>query len=229
MKRAWGKAAACIAAAWTLASCASVSVEEDTAYMRQRMPEIVYVLDFDTAHADFEVDRTGKELADFKKNLQLMLKTATAADLTDKLVPAVAETNLHRSRSKSAWLVRGEFKTVKQGSRLLRSAIGFGAGGTKVETHVEVYDLAENPTLPFLTFNTTGGSNAEPGAVLALTTDPLQLAIGAVSGAAHGLSEDTKRTAREITAELSDYMHRRGWISDGQWVQPKHPHGGDPW
>jgi hypothetical protein len=83
--------------------------------------------------------------------------------------------------------------------------------------------------VPFLTFSTTGGSGSEPGAILAFTTDPLQIAIGGVSGAAHGLSEDTKRTAREITAEFSDYMYKRGWISEEQWIKPKRPSAGDMW
>jgi hypothetical protein len=212
-----------------LVSCASVSVEDGTERVTQRMPEMIYVLDFSTANGDFQVDRTDGALAEFKKNLQLMLKTAMAADLTDRLVPAVPGMKSDWSRTTNAWLVRGEFTTVIQGSRLLRSAVGFGAGGSKVETRIEVYDLAQNSGTPFLTFSTTGGSGSEPGAILALTTDPLQLAIGGVSGAAHGLSEDTKRTAREITAELSNYMYQRGWISEDQWIKPKHRRGGDMW
>ena len=158
-----------------------------------------------------------------------MLKTAMATDLTDRLIPAAAVGKSKQSGLRNAWLVRGEFVTVKQGSRLLRSAVGFGAGATKMETRVQVYDLAQNPDTPFLTFSTTGGSNAEPGAILALTTDPLELAVGGVSGVAHGLNEDTKRTAREITAELSNYMYNRGWISKSQWIEPKRPHGTDTW
>ena len=223
------KIGAAVVLSMALASCASVSVQDGTERATQKMPEIVYVLPFSTAHSKFEVDRTGAKLADFKQNLQLMLKTAIVTDLTDRLAPAAAGTKADESRHRNAWLVEGEFTTVKQGSRLLRSAIGFGAGGTKVETRVQVYDLAANSPIPFLTFSTTGGSGAEPGAILALSTDPLQLAVGAVSGAAHGLSEDTKRTARMITAQFSDYMYRRGWITEDQWIKPKKQGGGDMW
>ncbi len=212
-----------------LVSCASVSVEEGTESATPKMPEMIYVLGFSTANGDFKVDRTGKDLADFKKNLQLMLKTAMVADLTDRLVVAVPAIKSDWALHKNAWIVRGEFTTVEQGSRLLRSAIGFGAGQTKVETKVEVYDLAQNTGTPFLTFSTTGGSGSEPGAILALSTDPVQLAIGGVSGAAHGLSEDTKRTAREITAQFSDYMYKRGWIPADQWIKPKHQRATDTW
>jgi hypothetical protein len=213
-----------------LVSCASISVEPGTERATQKMPEMIYVADFSTEHGDFQVDRKGADLADFKKNLQLMMKTAVAADLTDKLVPAAAVGRGKQSGLRNAWLVRGEFVTVEQGSRLLRSAVGFGAGQTVLETRVQVYDLAQDPETPFLTFSTTGGSGAEPGAFAGgITTDPLQLAIGGVSGAAHGLSEDTGRTAREITAEFSDYMYHRGWISEEQWIKPKHERAGDMW
>jgi hypothetical protein len=222
------RAFALLALSCALTSCASISVDDARESVRQNKPSLVYVMDFSTAHADVEVDRTGDALADFKKNLQLMLSTGLVKEISDRLVPAIAENKPANQREKNAWLVRGEFITVKQGSRLLRSAIGFGAGGTKLETRVQVYD-AQNPDAPFLTFNTTGGSNAEPGAILALSYDPLQLAIGAVSGAAHGLSEDAARTSREITAELSDYMYARGWISDQQRVAPKHERDTDTW
>jgi hypothetical protein len=212
-----------------LISCASVSINEGATGEAQKMPEIVYVADFKTADSDFAVDRSGKELVEFKKNLQLMLKTAMATDLTDRLVPAVGVGKAKQSGLRNSWLVRGDFTRVVQGSRFLRGAVGFGAGGTKLETTVRVYDLVQGDTTPFLTFSTTGGSNSEPGAILALSGDPLQLAIGAVAGVAHGLSEDTARTAREITAELSDHMYRRGWISEDQWIKPKHQRNLDTW
>lgn len=208
-------------AGWGLISCASISVQEDAAHTVALKPEKIDVANFDVSRGEFNVDRTGAELADFQRHLQLMMSTGIKTDLTNRLIytePATKTTGTHPER---AWLIRGEFIKVNQGSRLLRSTIGFGAGGTKLETAVSVYDLAGNPSVPFLQFKTTGGSGAEPGAAVALTTDPLQLAIGGVSGIAHGLSEDTARTAREITAELSDYMFRQGWIPESRHIEPK--------
>ena len=206
-------------------------MEDGTERVTQKIPELSYVTGFSTcAGCISKWIARGLSLTDFKKNLQLMLKTAMVTDLTDRLVPAAAGTKADGARhTKIAWLVRGQFTIVNQGSRLLRSAIGFGAGQTKVETRVQVYDLATSSITPFLTFATTGGSGSEPGAILAFTTDPLEIAVGGVSGAAHGLSEDTKRTAREITAEFSDYMYKRGWISEDAWIKPKHQRGNDVW
>jgi len=219
----WGIFAS-IGAGLMLAGCASISVQPGTAVATPQKPQKVYVEAFSTEHGEFNVDRQGAELAEFKTDLQKMMTVGITADLTKRLIPAVAAGNIDVSRRENAWLIRGEFVKVNQGSRLLRGAIGFGAGGTKFETRVEVYDLATGATTPFLTFATTGGSNAEPGALPTLATDPLSLLIEGAGGAgniAHGVTEDTTRTAREITAELSDYMYRSHWISEDKWIQPK--------
>ena len=48
------------------------------------------------------------------------------------------------------WLIVSRFDRMYQGSRMLRSVIGFGAGGTKLEMTVMVYDLSRRPPRPFL-------------------------------------------------------------------------------
>ena len=219
------KSATGLALILALASCASISVEKTAEQSAPQMPQKIYVADFDVANGNFKVDREGTELVKFKQNLRAMMQTGSVTDLSHRLIPAVSATKEQGFQSENAWLVRGEFTKVNQGSRLLRGAIGFGAGGTKMETNIYVYDLNQNSNTPFLTFSTTGGSNAEPGAVTGAATDPVILAIGVVAsgagGVAHGLTEDTARTAREITAELSDYMYRKGWISKDKWIEPK--------
>jgi len=219
------KSTAGLAMMLALASCASISVQKAAEQATPQMPQKIYVADFDIANGNFKVDREGAELVEFKRNLRDMMQTASVTDLSHRLIPAVLTTKEQGFQPENAWLIRGEFTKVNQGSRLLRGTIGFGAGGTKMETNIYVYDLNRNSNTPFLTFSTTGGSNAEPGAVTGAATDPVVAAIGVaasgVGGIAHGLTEDTARTAREITAELSDYMYRSGWISKDKWIKPK--------
>jgi hypothetical protein len=216
-----------LAAALLLSACASISVNPGREADANAMPDKIYVEKFSTVHGDYNVDREGGELKEFKKNLQNILQAAQVADLTNRLIPA-APVNHAPWFHRKAWLIRGQFVLVNQGSRLLRTAIGFGAGGTKLETHVQVYDLDQPGSPAFLNFTTTGGSNAEPGAVTAIATDPLTIvveaALGGASGFSHGLTEDTKRTAREITAVLSDYMYRHQWIPKEKWIEPKEAH-----
>jgi hypothetical protein len=208
-----------------LAGCASISIEPHSESNEAQKPSRIYVEEFGTAHGAFNVDRNGDELRDFKSNLKAMLQTAMVTDLTKRLVPAEEEPKHGSMLGQHAWLIRGTFTRVNQGSRLLRGTIGLGAGATKLETHVEVYDLDVSDTHPFLTFSTTGGSNAEPGAITGVWTDPVTtvvgVGLGGIGNFLHGVTEDTKRTAREITAVLSDYMFRRHWIDSDKWIHPK--------
>jgi Domain of unknown function (DUF4410) len=43
--------------------------------------------------------------------------------------------------------------------------VGFGAGSEEIKVQVEVYDLARNPTAPFLVYGTGEEGRKGPGAV----------------------------------------------------------------
>jgi Domain of unknown function (DUF4410) len=49
-------------------------------------------------------------------------------------------------------LVGGEFLEVDEGNRMRRAMVGFGAGSEEIKVQVEVYDLAQNPSTPFLVY-----------------------------------------------------------------------------
>jgi len=208
-----------------LAGCASISIQPHSESNEAHKPEKIYVAAFAVASGAFAVDREGAELRDFKTNLRTLLQTALVADLSKRLIPAAVAPASGSMSGGHAWLIRGEFKRVNQGSRLLRGAIGLGAGATKLETRVQVYDLSTGSDEPFLTFSTTGGSNAEPGAITGVWTNPvttvLGVGLGGIGNVLHGVTEDSRRTAREITAVLSDYMFRHHWIDADNWIHPK--------
>jgi hypothetical protein len=211
--------------ALVLTGCASISVQPGHNETTELAPKKVYVEAFDTTKGDFRVDRDGEELAAFKTNLQHMMTAGISYDLTKRLIPTTVVEGQPKFPHQQAWVIKGEFVRVEQGSRLLRGAVGFGLGATKLVCKVTVDNLADTRPGPFLSFTTTGGSNAEPGAITAFATDPLtiiiQAAAGSVGNVAHGITEDTERTSREITATLSDYMYQHGWISKDKWVKPK--------
>ena len=220
-----GRASFIAGAAAALAGCASISVQPHSESPQAEKPEKIFVAGFSTAHGIFAVDREAGDLRDFKHDLRVLLQTAMVLDLSKRLIPAREAPSAQPLLGQHAWLIRGEFTRVNQGSRLLRGTIGFGAGATKLETRVQVYDLDTSDDVPFLTFSTSGGSNAEPGAVTGFATDPLtavvSIGLSGLGNVAHGVTEDTKRTAREITAVLSDYMFRQHWIDSDKWIHPK--------
>jgi hypothetical protein len=151
----------CLIASLFLASCASVKVDEKTVSTAStlRKPTIVYVAPFDVTKGIWNVDRDGDELELFKKNASLELQR-----MMIERFPEIAPTlEAPSTLPNEGLLVTGEFTRINQGSRAMRIIIGFGAGGTKVETNVRLYDLSVSFGTPVATFKTTGGSNAQPG------------------------------------------------------------------
>lgn len=203
-----------------VSGCASVSVKDDRLVGDGGLtkPERIYVLPFSTS-GEFNVDREGAELAQFERDLQNMMTAALLERFPNHLVPASPASSLAAVPQGNFWVVGGRFTRVNQGSRALRAVVGFGAGGTKVETDVYVYDRTLGSDLPFKTFRTTGGSGAQPGAVL--SAGPVGAAVSAVGGAAKGLTDDVVRTSRMITADLSEYMFERDWIPEAKRLNAK--------
>jgi len=198
-----------------LAGCASVSVRpgntSSTAQQaRPEAPRKILISDFSFSEANVRADRDGKEEEGFEKKVN--------GDLTRALAHSIGKLGLTSEiiaqndslAVQPAWLIRGRYLRLNQGSRALRSFFGFGAGGTKMETAVEVYDLSVSNKTPLFTFETTGGSGAERGGLL--SPSPYGVGIGVAAKTGTGVSNDTRRTARMIVAYISEELCRRGYI-----------------
>jgi len=212
-----------------LTGCASVSVRESrvSRHSPEKLPKRIYVSAFSTKDAAFHVDREGQELKEFKAktagNLQIALTERLRELAPSELTPKVGLS--------SGWLIKGKFVRVNQGSRALRTAVGFGAGATKMETEVQIFDLKRSSVSPFLSFITTGGSNAEPGALSSLGPVTWLTGVGIIAGGAgnalHGLSEDSDRTAREIRNRLVDYCIEKKLVT-AEWAKTRRFQVNDP-
>jgi hypothetical protein len=205
-----------------LSSCASVSVKGVQRTTRQpvRKPGKIYVAEFDCSHGAYKIAGTeNKEPEAFKCKTAASLAKYVARTISDHVAPAVT-TQTTQGLPHSGWLITGEFVRVNTGSRELRAIVGLGAGGTKMETRVSVTDLSGNGK-PFLTFDTTGGSNAMPG--LLESSGPGSAAISMATQSMMGVTDDTARTSRMIAGELNSYLIQRGWLSKDQAYSVKTP------
>jgi hypothetical protein len=214
-----------------LASCASVSVEK----MRHTIPpqegpkiapDEILIRPFVVSNEALRVDRDSEELEEFKKELRDRLAQQTAERFKKHVANARVVAAGDTLPQGNFWLVSGEFQRVNQGSRLLRSVVGFGSGGTKMDTVVRVYDLSQKEPREFLTFETTGGSNVSQGGLGVLTFPvggPMAFMslANAVDGVRSGVTFDTKRTARETTAVLSEYLQKRRALVGKKPIKPK--------
>jgi len=202
-----------------LAGCASVGVRNPTqSAATPKLPEQIFVADFDTSKGLFRVSRSGDDLMAFQQKTANTLADYLVADLSKSVISTTRHNDAKPART-DAWLVTGEFGRVNQGSRALRGLIGLGAGGTKMETTVRVYDLSHLSRVPLLQFETSGGSNAEPGAIVGGTFGALPNALR--NAGARGVTDDTARTARQITAMVADYYAKNGGTLSGKKVKPK--------
>jgi hypothetical protein len=169
-------------------------------------PPHIYVAPFDTSTGKWLVGREGTELINFKEDFQTNFAHQLVERLT-KLAPT--EPRWVDNLPDHGWLVAGEFVTVFQGSRALRSVIGLGLGETTFQTNVYVYDLDVSKTQYVLAFRTgvpdpkwdTGAGSGSAPSGLAFP-EP----IATASAVGSGLKLDTTRTCREIVAILQQYL-----------------------
>lgn len=223
------RAAAAASAAGLLASCASVSVKDVVRLEPDppsRLPAKVFVAPFTFSPDEVRVDRTGADLENFKFNLRELMTRHLVLRLPKYVAPAEAVAENAPLPRGNYWLVRGNFDRVYQGSRLLRSVIGLGAGATRMETTVVLYDLSGRHPRPFLKITTTGGSNISPGVGGVATffiSGPTALTslFNVVDGIRSGITFDTVRTTREVNAAMSEFLYQRGAIPYSKAAGPK--------
>lgn len=193
-----------------LVGCASVSVKQDRWSQEPLIPPTrVYIADYKVPSESLNVDRAGAEMEEFRAKMAQNFTAVLCEKITARIAPAMPLAEGARP-AKGSWIVEGRVLRVNQGSRLLRSMIGFGAGGTKLEVETTVSAVgARGARRTIAEIETTGGSNAEPG-MLTLPT-PVTAGVRAVlSATLTGVSADQRRTARMITAVMAERLEAQG-------------------
>jgi len=212
-------------------SCASVSVKKTehlSQQMPDRVPDRIFVKPFSFYEPALRVDRSGDSLAWLRNELQEKFTRYLIKRLKKHIAPAEAVAATAPLPRGNYWLVEGRFDRVYQGSRIMRSLMGFGFGGTKLETSIVVSDLSQKNPRPFLLIETTGGSNASPGAIgtamyFVSGITALGSAGNLVEGVRSGLTFDIIRTTQEEAAVLSEYLNQQGAIPAKKALRPKRP------
>jgi len=204
-----------------LAGCASVSVKEDQ-WVKERLalPKRVYVKNYEVPPEVLAVDRAGEELEVFRKTTSDNFTKELCERISKRIAPAVPLQDSTLPQ-RGDWVVEGRFLQVEQGSRLLRSLVGLGAGGTKMEARTTVSAIeARGKKKTIAEIETTGGSNAEPG----LLTFPTPIGGGIralLSLAKTGVTADQRRTARMISAAMAEQLEAQGYKLPGKKEKAK--------
>ena len=212
-----------------MSSCASISVHKVVITKKNaptEPPKEIFILPFSDTDTNFRVGRVDRDLHDFKADLRANMTSELLERIPTYVAPARIVSTKTAIPHGRYWLLTGRFLRVNQGSRLLRSTVGFGAGGTKLETEVIAYDLSCSKPREFMRFETTGGSNISQGICGIVTlpfTGPMALTslFHVLDGTRSGVTFDTRRTAREITASLSAYLRENNMETNAEPLSPK--------
>lgn len=205
-----------------LSSCASVSVTNVITLENQppvHLPRGIYVRPFEFDEGTVRVDRQGQKLDEFEKELQDKLTAELVARFRKFLAPSDPLPSSASVPEGNFWVVTGRFTRLNQGSRALRSTVGFGAGGTKLDVTATISDHTSGEAKPFVLIQTTGGSNAMPGAIMGVIAWPMIL--NGAEGLVAGVTADARRTSKEISAALADYLKKRGVEVSSDAPKPK--------
>ena len=199
-----------------ITGCASVSVKQDQwTQERLALPKRIYVKNYEVPAEALAVDRQGPELEEFRQTTADNFTKELCERISKRIAPAVPLADGVRPE-KGSWVVEGSFLRLNQGSRLLRSLVGLGAGGTKMEARTIVSAVeARGARKTIAEIETTGGSNAEPG----MLTFPTPIGGGiraVVSLAKTGVTADQRRTARMITAAMAEKLEAQGYQLSGK-------------
>jgi Domain of unknown function (DUF4410) len=229
------------AAPWVLvllvsAGCASTEVTDRETYAGAKLarPDRIIVYDFavtpnevpagstlSSAPPEATTPQTEKDIEEGRK-LAAEVATRLVADLQEMGLPAVRAEGQPPPRVNDI-AIKGSFVTVQEGSTGKRLLIGFGSGGSELQTVVEGYQMTPQGLRKLGGGKVNSGGNKTPGlivplAVTAATANPLGLivvggmkAYGEVSGSSE-IEGRAKATADEIAAQLKTAAEKQGWI-----------------
>ena len=236
-------------AALLIVACASATVtpEKVATPSNPVRPSRIIVYDFAVSPAEVTLNQSivhrtflaAQSTPSLQKS-QLETAHAVAHDLSDALVKdlqglgfTVEKLRRGTPVTGNALIVDGQFLNVDEGNRLKRLVIGFGSGASKLDTRIQVYQVSAGTSHRVLEFETHVESGKMPGAAVtmgagAAATGAVTAGSAAVAGGMAGVKAHqstlgalTDKAAQEITAYLSQYFAKQGWISSNKAQIPK--------
>ena len=218
-----------------LAACASSTVaqRESTPLADEvARPERVVVYDFvgtgddlpaDSAIARYYEQRTTPQTQaeiDLGRKLGRLVAQNLVNELNSAGIPAQHAISAPQPRIGDG-VIRGEFISVKEGSRTKRVLIGFGAGAGELKTLAEAYQVTDAGLRPVGSTQVDTAGGKLPGMLV-----PIGIGAGsamttaAVSGTSNvmqergpeAISAAAQRTAKELAKMIIDAYRKRGWL-----------------
>ena len=212
--------------------CASATVDQTKRAGVLPKPDMVLVTNFAVTPAEVTLDRglmatAMRDASDRTLNeeenvvghlVAEKLAQALVEELRNQGIPAARPGPNVRTSATTA-VVTGQFVTVDQGNQSARVWIGFGMGGSQLQTRVQIVQDGQVVAIG----ETSTKAGIKPGMLVsagasAAADSGAALAVGA---AGTGLSEsflatvqaDATRTAKEVAAAIKRAYVARGWMA----------------
>jgi hypothetical protein len=219
-----------------VAGCASTQVIDRRPLVTGRLPrpDRILVYDFIANPADLPLDSAlVGQVAMSSTPLtaeQLQAGRQLGAQIADDLVARIRDMGLPALAALSGTpprvgdiVIRGYLVSIDEGSSAKRLLIGFGAGGSELQTVVEGFQMTDKGLRKLGSGTVESGGSKGPGAtapaaVAIATGNPIGLIVSGgmkVYGEASGsstLEGRGKATAKEIAGVLKTRFAEQGWI-----------------
>ena len=226
----------CLLALIAVAGCASTKVTSRRQLVTGPLtrPDHILVYYFGATPADVPADsgfagqvaepstpQTAEQI-EAGRQLGAQLAIELAANIRAMGLPAEAVTSRTSPRVGDI-VIRGYLFSIEEGSAAKRVAIGFGSGGSELQTAVEGYQMTAQGLRKLGSVTLASGGSKTPGSALGAATfiataNPAGLIVSTgmkVYGEASGSSKiegRAKDTAKEIAAVLKKRFQEQGWI-----------------
>ncbi len=229
--------AACLLALVVVAGCASSDVTARRSSVGDEQlarPGRIIVHSFAATPGDIPADSAITGQYDRRDTPQTAQEVAVGRKLGDqvatRLVDEILKMGLPAERARGGpapqlgdLIIKGEFISIDEGSRLKRMLIGFGAGAAELKTFVEEYQVTVGGLRPLGSVEVKAGGGKTPGMLVPVVGGAVAgraATSAAISGGMNVAQEmgpesiegAAKRTAKEIAKVLSEAFKKRGWI-----------------
>jgi hypothetical protein len=222
-----------------IAGCASTNVMDTYEMANTGMPTPNPVLIYNFAVNPQDVQQNSSIFAEIERNIENNSQTAEeiqlgrqvsdalAAELTTKiaalgLYPVRADQGLQPAQG--SILITGYFVDIDEGNRLQRNVIGLGMGKSYLDSKVRVLVPSLSGYKELISFDAHADSGEMPGAAVmgpagaaAGAGTAAVIATNAVAGGVKSYrsasTQEAKRMADKIAAQLAQYFAQQGWIN----------------
>ena len=232
-----------LALALGLAGCGSDTDAEVTNKMSKKdrktlpAPTQILVYDFAVSPSEIPTDSAAASRLQgagddpYNNPQRTQLEHQVAAVLAEELVEELQDLDLPARRWRGpapagvgVYTIEGQFVTIDEGNAAARMIVGFGAGGTELETMVQAYVVEPTGKRLLAEATVNAESSSAPGLAATLpvgaamsgiaTAAAINTGVGTIRELNTDVREGAEDTAKAIVELMEPRMEQMDWIDD---------------